>query len=83
MAKREVLVCDGDNKTCQRNATCYKVWREGERQAYSVDLCEEHAQPLLALLEQAEQVDLPTKQRVRMEVTPLKTTAKTSPLKRS
>lgn len=81
MARREVLVCDS-SETCERNATCYKVWRDGERQAWSIDLCDEHAAPLLAILEGAEQVDLPTKPRVRMEVTSLKTTPRTRPLKK-
>lgn len=82
MAKREVLVCDGDGGTCQRNATCYRVWRDGDRQAWTVDLCHDHAAPLLAIVEGAEQVDLPSRSRVRMEATPLRTTAKTKPLKK-
>lgn len=82
MARREVLVCDGENGTCQRNATCYKIWREGDKQAHSLDLCDEHAEPLLALLEGATLVDLPSKQRVRMEATRLKTTDRTRPLKK-
>lgn len=82
MAVTQVRVCDFDDGACQRNATCYKVWRDGDRQAWSVDLCEEHAKPLLALVEQAERTDLPTKPRVRLEPTQLRTTDKTRPLKK-
>jgi hypothetical protein len=82
MAVTQVRVCDFDEGACQRNATCYKVWRDGDSQAWSVDLCEEHAAPLLAIVERAERVDLPTKPRVRLEPTPLKTTAKTRHLKK-
>lgn len=82
MAKREVLVCDGNSGTCQRNATCYRVWRDGDRQAWTVDLCPDHAAPILAIVEGAALVDLPTRQRVRMEVTPLKATDKTRNLKK-
>jgi hypothetical protein len=82
MAQHTVRVCDFESGACQAIATCYKVWREGERQAWSVDLCEEHAQPLLLLLAVAERSDLPTKPRVKMEATKLRTTASTRPFKK-
>ena len=82
MAVHQVRVCDFDEGSCQRNATCYKVWRDGDGQAREVDLCEEHAQPLLAVIERGRAVDLPTKPRVRMERTELRTTERTRPLKK-
>ena len=82
MAKRELLVCDGDNGSCQQEAVSFILWQEGAKQAWSVDLCPEHAQPLLDLVENAQLVNLPTRQRVRMEVTPLKATEKTRHLKK-
>lgn len=82
MARREVMVCDLEDDTCVGVVTCYKLWRDGDRQAWSRDLCETHASPLLALVEGAERVDLPSKQRVRMEPTTLRTTDKTRPLKK-
>lgn len=81
MAKREVLVCDGDQGACQRNATCYKMWRDGDKQAWTVDLCDIHAEPLLSIVDGAKLVDLPTKQRARMEVTKLRATDRTRDLK--
>lgn len=82
MATQTIRVCDFDEGSCQRNATCYKVWRDGDRQAWTVDLCEEHAAPLLAIVERAERTDLPVKPRVKMEPTPLRTTQATRPLKK-
>lgn len=82
MAVTQVRVCDFDQGACQRPASCYKVWRDGDSQAWSVDLCDEHATPLLAIAERGERADLPVKPRVRLEATPLKTTAKTRPLKK-
>lgn len=81
MAKREILVCDFEDTTCQGNATCYKVWADGDRQAWSIDLCEHHASPLLAIVEGAERTDLPSRTRVKVEPTALKTTDKTRHLK--
>lgn len=82
MAVRQVHICDFDNATCQGNATCYKVWADGDRQAWSVDLCEHHAEPLLAIVEHGERTDLPTKPRVKVEPTALRTTDKTRHLKK-
>ena len=82
MAKREIRICDFEDATCAGNATCYKVWSDGDRQAWSIDLCETHASPLLAIVERAERTDLPTKQRVRVEPTELRVTDKTRHLKK-
>jgi hypothetical protein len=82
MAEHTVRVCDFAESTCRNYATSYRLWADGERQAWSVDLCEEHAAPLMALVEGAQRVDLPSKPRVKMERTVLKTTAATRPLKR-
>lgn len=82
MARREVLVCDLEDDTCEGVVTCYKLWRDGDRQAWARDLCEHHASPLLAIVDGADKVDLPSKQRVRMEPTRLRTTDKTKPFKK-
>jgi hypothetical protein len=82
MAKETVLLCDHGEGTCRQPATTYRLWREGEQKAWSIDLCDEHAEPLLSVMEHAEQVDLPSKPRVRMEVTQLRTTPKTRHLKK-
>ena len=82
MAVTSVRVCDFDEGGCARPATCFKVWRDGDRQSWTVDLCEEHAAPLLAIVANAERSDLPVRPRVKLEPTVLKTTAKTRPLKK-
>ena len=65
MAKETVLLCDFDNGACRQPAVSYRLWRDGEQKAWSVDLCDEHAAPLLAVVESADLVDLPAKSRVR------------------
>ena len=82
MAVQTVKVCDFDDGGCGRPAKSYRLWRDGDSKATSIDLCEEHAQPLEAVMAVGEQAELPTKPRVRMEVTPLRTTDKTRPLKK-
>lgn len=82
MAKQTVLLCDFAQGTCRQPATSYRMWRDGEQKAWSVDLCDEHAAPLLAVVDGAPLVDLPLKQRVRMEVTKLRTTPATAHLKK-
>lgn len=82
MATTTVRVCDMDQGACKRPATCYKMWRDGDRQAWAVDLCDEHSAPLLAIVQLGELQDLPTKPRVRMEPTQLRTTERTAHLKK-
>lgn len=82
MATQTVRVCDFGHGACSKQAESYRLWRDGEQTAWAVDLCDEHAEPLLSLVDGAEQVALPTKPRVRMEVTKLKTTEKTAHLKK-
>ena len=82
MATRTLKICDFDHGACTQVATEYRVWRDGDRQAWTLDLCEDHARPLLAIVEGAERTDLPTKTRARMEPTQLRTTDKTRPLKK-
>lgn len=82
MAKEVVLICDFGHGACRKPAVSYRLWRDGDRQARSVDLCDEHAAPLLQAVADAPLVDLPTKPRQRMEATKLLTTAKTAPLKK-
>ena len=82
LAKQTILLCDHGDRTCRQPATSYRLWRDGDRQAWSIDLCDDHASPLLELVAHAELVELPARHRVRMEVTTLKTTAQTLPLKK-
>lgn len=82
MARETVILCDFGHSDCRRQAVSYRIWRDGDSKASAVDLCDEHAQPLLELINGAEQVDLPTKPRARMEVTKLHTTPRTAPLKK-
>lgn len=82
MAKETVLRCDAGQGACKQSATCYRVWRDGDRQAYEVDLCNEHARPLLEVVEQGRLVDLPAKPRRAMEATKLVTTPATAHLKK-
>lgn len=82
MARETVVLCDFGGGTCRNPAESFRVWRDGDKQAAAVDLCAEHAKPLLDVLEGASLVDLPTKARVRMEVTKLVTTPKTAHLKK-
>lgn len=80
MAEETVLVCDFAG--CRKSAVNYRFWRGGERQAFALDLCDDHATPLLTFMEMATLKDLPVKPRQRMEVTLLQTTPKTAPLKK-
>ena len=82
MAKEVVLTCDFDQGSCRKPARAFRVWIDGERQASAIDLCDEHAAPLLAVIEAGTLVDLPTKPRRGMEVTKLVTTPRTAHLKK-
>lgn len=82
MARETVLICDFEHGACRKPAKSYRVWADGDRQAWAIDLCEDHARPLLDIAEAGELVDLPTKPRQRLEVTKLKTTPATAHLKK-
>ena len=82
MAVQTVKVCDFDHGACGMPAKSYRLWRDGDSKASAIDLCEEHAAPLEAVMEVGETAELPVKPRVRMEVTPLRATDKTRPLKK-
>ena len=82
MAREIVTLCDFGHGACRKPASNYRLWRDGDKQALALDLCEEHAEPLLAVFGDAPLVDLPTRQRARMEVTKLVTTPKTRHLKK-
>lgn len=82
MARETVTVCDFAHNGCKQPATSYRIWRDGDSKASAIDLCDEHAEPLLRAIEGAVQVELPSKQRARMEVTKLLTTPRTAPLKK-
>lgn len=82
MARETVTLCDFEQGACRRVADSYRLWRDGDKQASAIDLCEEHARPLLAIFEGTQSVDLPAKPRARMDVTKLVTTPKTAHLKK-
>ena len=83
MAKREVFVCDlAGQGGCRGLVDNFTVWRQCDRQAVAVDLCEEHAAPLVTVMKVGSTVDLPVKPRARMERTALKTTEATAHLKK-
>lgn len=82
MATQTVKVCDFGHGSCGKPAQSYRLWRDGDQTAWALDLCDDHASPLLALVEGAEQVALPSKPRVRMEVTKLRATPRTAHLKK-
>ena len=82
MARETVILCDFGHSDCKQPAVSYRLWRDGDSKASAIDLCDEHAQPLLDIIDGAALVDLPTKQRARMEVTKLLTTPRTAPLKK-
>lgn len=83
MAKHEVIVCDmAGQGGCLGLVDTYTIWRQSDRQAVSVDVCEEHAAPLVTVMKVGSVVDLPVKPRARMERTVLKTTPATAHLKK-
>ena len=83
MAREVVLTCDFGQRTCRKPASSYRVWRDGDRQAWAVDLCDEHSAVMLAVVvSDGTLTDLPTKPRQRMEVTKLVTTPRTAALKK-
>jgi hypothetical protein len=82
MARETVLLCDFDQGGCRRPATRYTLWRDGDAKAWAIDLCEEHAAPLVAVMEAGTEHDLPAKPRKAMEVTKLVTTPRTAHLKK-
>lgn len=82
MARETILICDFGGGTCRNPAKSYRLWSSGDKQAAAMDLCEEHAAPLLEIVKGAPLVDLPSKPRMRMEVTALRTTANTADLKK-
>lgn len=82
MAREVVVLCDFDGGGCRRPAASYRVWRVGDRQAAAIDLCDEHAAPLLEVIEKGQQVELPARPRKGMEVTELRATPRTEHLKK-
>ena len=82
MATQTVWVCDFGGGTCENPATRYRLWREGDKQSWEVDLCDQHAKPVLAALSLGRVTDLPARQRQRMEVTKLRQTPRTRHLKK-
>lgn len=80
MAVKTVRVCDVDG--CKQPAIGYRVYRDGDREALGLDLCDEHAAPIVALLEAAKPMPFPAKPRVTMTPTRLRTTPETKPLKK-
>jgi hypothetical protein len=82
VVRETLLLCDFGQGSCRQRAHSYRVWRDGDKTAWALDLCDEHAEQLLLLVRTAEKVELPTKQRVKLEATQLRTTSKTAHLKK-
>lgn len=74
-----VKLCD----VCQRHpATEFRIWKEEESEAKAIDLCRQCSKPLTDLAKAGRVVELPTKPRQRMILTPLKTTRQTAEFKK-
>ena len=82
MAEATVFYCDFAEGGCGKVGARYILWRDGDRQAWQVDLCDDHARPLTAIMGSASQVELPSKPRVKMTATRLRTTPATRHLKK-
>lgn len=82
MARKMMVLCDFETGTCTSPATSYALWKVGEAEAFFMDLCDEHAKPLLAMFEPASKGPLPSKPRRRRQVTELVATPRTAHLKR-
>lgn len=80
--KQTITVCDHTDASCDGVVSSFRVWREGDRTASTVDLCEVHASPILALVAGADAVELPTKPRAAMQITKLRATEATRHLKK-
>lgn len=84
MAKRTVLVCDhpGTSRACSNPASTYSLWRDGQMEAHSLDLCDTHAKAFQVFFERGTAVPLPSKPRNVMKTTSLRPTRATKSLKR-
>jgi hypothetical protein len=80
--KQMITVCDRKDTTCDGEVASFRLWRDGDRSAAAVDLCETHAGPILALIAGADAVELPTKPRAVMQITKLRATEATRHLKK-
>jgi alpha-beta hydrolase superfamily lysophospholipase len=80
--KQVITVCDRQDTTCNGQVSSFRLWHEGDRTASTVDLCEAHAAPILALIAGADAVELPNKPRAAMQITKLRATEATRHLKK-
>lgn len=84
MAETVMLTCDnpGGKSSCSRPATRWNIWRDGDKTAVQIDLCDTHSKSLMALVASAPPTSLPSRPRAQMELTTLRTTSATAGLKR-
>lgn len=82
MAKQSILVCDMRASACREPVVSLRMWAEGDRQAVHIDLCQVHAKPILDAFAAGQLGELPTRPRVKMEPTKLRTTHATADLKK-
>ena len=82
MAKHVLIVCDLADASCTGDVITYKLWRDEEARARSIDICETHSKPLLEMFSAGHNEPLPPRPRQKMEPTKLKTTKQTRQLKR-
>lgn len=82
MAKHVLVICDLSDAHCLGDVTTFKLWRNHDARAMSMDICEHHSKPLLEIFSAGHDEPLPPKPRQKMEPTKLKVTKQTRALKR-
>ncbi len=82
MAKHVLVICDLSDAHCSGEVETYKLWHDPQARALSIDICENHAKPVLEIFSAGHDEPLPPKPRQKMEPTKLKTTKQTRQLKR-
>lgn len=82
MAKHVLVICDLSDAHCNGDVETFKLWRDHDARAMTMDICEHHAKPLLEIFSAGHDEPLPPKPRQKMEATRLKTTKQTRGLKR-
>jgi hypothetical protein len=76
------MPCRLASDECQGRIKAWRFWHEGDAEALEVQLCREHAQPLLELRRVADRQPLPTRPRNAMVPTRLRVVRETRHLKK-
>jgi hypothetical protein len=72
----------GHDGKCRGAVQEWCLWKAGERESVAVQLCAEHSKPLAAVYRLGIRRPLPTKPRMSLHATKLKTVRETRHLKR-